>query len=196
MMGSEIIMVCGLGRCGSSLVMQMLAAGGVPVTGDAPAYEDDCTLPPVDWSAIAERGGTAFKFLTLQDTPIPMGFPGIAIWLDRDKKEQAASQAKLLRMMVGVKVSRAAERGLAATLPRDRNTAVDNLRRAGIKRIDLTFEAILGRPDDASNAIAAFLGRDMNLSAMADVVVRRDPKCAPGLALEATLLNAALERGQ
>lgn len=33
------IFVSGLGRCGSSMTMQMLDAAGIPCIGDYPAYE-------------------------------------------------------------------------------------------------------------------------------------------------------------
>lgn len=36
----RITIVCGFGRCGMSLVMQTLDAGGMPVHDSWPAYED------------------------------------------------------------------------------------------------------------------------------------------------------------
>ena len=35
------VFVCGHGRCGSSMVMQMLDAGGFPCFGEYPAYEPE-----------------------------------------------------------------------------------------------------------------------------------------------------------
>lgn len=43
-----LILVCGFGRCGSSLVMQMLDVGGLPVVGSFPDYERaEASLPEV-----------------------------------------------------------------------------------------------------------------------------------------------------
>jgi hypothetical protein len=43
MMSAPVIVVAGLGRCGTSLVMQMLAAAGLPCVGSFPDFEDDRT---------------------------------------------------------------------------------------------------------------------------------------------------------
>lgn len=38
---SEPVLVCGLGRCGSSVTMQMLQAGGYQTFGDWPDFEPE-----------------------------------------------------------------------------------------------------------------------------------------------------------
>ena len=46
------LLVAGLGRCGTSLMMQMLAAAGLPCVGEFPAYEVpelNHRKPPLAW---------------------------------------------------------------------------------------------------------------------------------------------------
>ena len=88
-------LLCGSGRCGSSLVMQMLHAGGVEVVGHAPYFEPKETMWHqfnVEW-LIKQTG--VVKLLD----PIPALFkfpPGEyrTIWLTRNTKEQAKSILK------------------------------------------------------------------------------------------------------
>lgn len=43
----SVIIVSGFGRCGSSLMMQMLHAGGLSTTGRAPHFESVRAIPPI-----------------------------------------------------------------------------------------------------------------------------------------------------
>ena len=112
-----IIMVAGLGRCGSSLVMQMLSAAGVPCIGTFPGFEvldhhrhraDD----PHAWAAIAAR--KAVKVLDPQLAPPPPGYAYRTIILQRDHAQQADSMLKL----IDHDRSRAMRRGMLASVAR------------------------------------------------------------------------------
>lgn len=90
-----IRLVCGSGRCGSSLAMQMLQAGGVEVVGHGPYFEPKETVWhqfDVDW--LIKQAGVV-KLLH----PIPAIYkfpPGEyrSIWLTRCIKDQAKSILK------------------------------------------------------------------------------------------------------
>src|SRR5271163_1780808 len=91
------VVVTGFGRCGSSLVMQMLHAAGFPVTGEYPSFECE----EYHFGGVAPPAG-ASKILNL-DCEAPPGGPYRWIWLDRNPAQQVKSQAKLLRELGGVR---------------------------------------------------------------------------------------------
>lgn len=99
-----ILLVCGFGRCGTSLVMQMLAAGGIPVTGRGPSHEE---MPPGAYRHNADfwrsqYSGRAIKVLDPAIRRPPAGLNYRVIWLERDFWQQALSQIKLLQVMEGM----------------------------------------------------------------------------------------------
>lgn len=182
MSARAVIVVSGFGRCGSSLVMQMLAAGGVRCLGNAPAYESFDRVEP----------GQAIKILDPQhDDPIPYAVPPGArvIWVDRDVEEQAASHAKFTEALMGMKYSREARRRLVAALRSDRPRA---MRAIGARPLlVLTFEALLARPEEQAERIAAFIGGGFESAAAAGQIRPRHPRCAPGLDMEIALMQEA-----
>ena len=120
----SILLVCGFGHCGSSLVMQMLAAGGHPVTGTWPDFEGSkaaSASSAAEWRAM---DGRAVKVLDLHERPLPRGLAGRAVWLDRDPTQQALSQAKFLRWTMGIALDRHARRALAQSYRADRPAAI------------------------------------------------------------------------
>lgn len=102
------IVVAGLGRCGSSLTMQMLHAGGIPCLGHPPAFE-----PPGTSSLnfqpgyVRDHPGHAFKLLDPHKMTLP--FPQgeyLTIFLTRNIKRQALSQTRFLEQSTGLLASR------------------------------------------------------------------------------------------
>lgn len=194
-MTGPTILVCGFGRCGSSLMMQMLAAGGVPTTGKWPDYEDGhagVIGGSIDAAWLESVRGHAIKVLDPHRVSIPRGDYG-AIWLDRDPMEQARSQAKFLSLMAGIPSNRHTTRALAASYATDKPKALRSLRDAGAGILHMTFEDLLDpcRLRDAVTALAAFLGhrRDLDEVAMLRAVRPRGPRCAPGLDMELALMR-------
>ena len=117
-----VLLVCGLGRCGTSMVMQMLAAGGVAVTGAAPAHERDETLRLGSAEAQAwlrAQTGRAVKLLDPHRNGVPDDVPAITIWLNRNLDDQAASHFKMLDHVAGETPSRETRRRYAAALRHD-----------------------------------------------------------------------------
>lgn len=188
-----VLLVCGFGRCGSSLVMQMLDAGGYPVTGTRPAYEDDVALLENRSHASRWRSyaGRAVKLLDPHIGKIPRDIPFRALWLDRDRKEQAKSQAKFAEWSMGLHIDRDGRRKLAASYAADRPLALQALARAGVTVSGLlTFEGLLSRPLEAAIVIRAATGADLDVQAMAAKVQRRGSRCYPVM-LEDSLLREA-----
>lgn len=192
-----VVLVCGFGRCGSSLMMQMLEAGTVPVTGKWPAFEDGRfsvgTTPSVE--IMRQLEGTAVKVLDPHEVALPQG-DYLAIWLDRDLKQQAKSYAKFIRLMLGLP---GAKRGaLAASFKRDRPRAIKALVDAGARTVvQVRFESLLANPAGESHLIAEYLhhaGISVCERGMASAVLPRSPQCEPGLEIELALSESRPDR--
>jgi len=183
MVPKPLILVAGLGRCGTSLVLQMLAAGGLTIAGAAAMYEDrdgfapDFT-PPESW---LDRWD-AVKVLHPHLVRMPRR-PLVVVWLDRAPREQAASQVKWLRAMGDPLTARddvvsLFQRQLAV----DREAAIESL--YGLDRMEMNFEHILAAPLEAATFLseyAAEYGIELDPRVMMEAVRPRDPSCASDL---------------
>lgn len=189
----SVIIVAGLGRCGSSLTMQMLCAAGVPCVGRYPAFEEPWSSPlsfcPARFSSLS---GHAVKILDPHLMP-PLSGPRVAIFLTRNPREQAASMLKLVAAAFDrVPVDRRTRRAIEASIRRDAPLA----RRAvagedPFATLDLTFEDLIRNPLQTATEIASFLrlyGHDLDPIKMAAAVRSRDPACGSDL-LELRLLS-------
>jgi hypothetical protein len=185
---SEVVVVAGLGRCGSSLTMQMLAAGGMPCIGEPPAFEDVRFTPGArvaeDW--FASLIGNAVKVLDPHHVQLPKPAPARVIWLNRDYREQAASQAKFLQAVAGIGGVEDVATAFRRSMPQERREALRAL--AGWPLLEQAFEALILEPAASARAINAFVGGHLDADAMARVVRRRPTECAPGLDMECELI--------
>lgn len=183
MRGEPKIIVAGLGRCGTSMVCQMLAAGGLRVAGQWPDYE---TAEP--WN---ETGWQVAKLLDPHRQPLGDWMRGsLVFWLDRKPIEQAASQGKLL----GFHLSRAERKDMAALILRDRCASQRRLRMAGHHPLVFDFERILRTPyqtaDQFDHWLKEWFGYHGFRADLAAEVVhdKRSPACAPDLSMEHRLI--------
>lgn len=181
------LIVAGLGRCGSSMLMQMLSRGGVPCVGEWPAFEPEEANAPTP-AFIAASAGKAVKILD----PQRVGLPGDVrvIWLDRDHGEQAKSHAKFLRMLMGFHVDRDGRRKLAASMVRDTHAALALIGSRPVMR--LRFEEVLTSPRGTALLLGEFARNPgFDVDAAAAAVHQRSPACAPGLDMELALIGGA-----
>lgn len=185
---SAITIVAGLGRCGSSLVMQMLAAGGHPIfdpdEARHPAYESPAVLGlPARHEFLQQAHGCALKVLDPHKYRLPLGHRYRIIWCDRDAKEQAKSQLKFLEAMFGIKKSRDDRRLMQRSNERDRNACLGMF--VKMPKCDLLvvrFEDLLGRSFTEAKRIAKFVGLPALLAVeMAACVAVRSPQCYDGM---------------
>lgn len=183
-----VVVVAGLGRCGSSLVMQMLRAGGMACIGVPPAFEDMRVVAhgPIDPAWFGTLGGRAVKVLDPHLNLLPKEALAVVVWLDRDRHEQARSQVKFLKLMTGLPVTPDYESACAESLALEKPQALRCVSRWPLLR--LAFEDVLANPLRAAGRVAAHVGGDLNISAMAAVVRPRNPSCAPGLDMEMALI--------
>lgn len=190
-----MILVAGLGRCGTSLVMQMLHAGGVPVHGSWPSYEDPAQLRDAArwWSECAPW--SAAKVIDPHRFTDRWSGPAVVIFLSRDHVEQARSALRFM-MTCGMTFpfdSEAIKRwseSLDAELPIARGAVT----RAGARpALHLRFGAVVESTACSVEAICDFLRErtpwhDLDREAMAEVVVRRSA-AAMTFPLETRLLE-------
>ena len=174
------VIVAGFGRCGSSLVMQMLHAASFPVTGEYPSFECE------EYNAGGQPPTAgASKILNIDCNP-PPGGPYRWIWLDRSPAQQAKSQAKLLRELGGIRMARSDVRAMACSYGLARRECFEIMRRIGGPVLGLSFEQLVLDPRGAAAKIGEFVGC-MEIERMARVVRKRKPECLPYL-LEAELV--------
>src|SRR5215813_2579369 len=103
-----IIVVSGLPRSGTSMMMKMLAAGGLPVLVDAIRAADDDNpngyfeFEPVKQLAdgqnewLTEAGGKVVKIISALLEYLPKSYHYKIIFMERELKEILASQQKML----------------------------------------------------------------------------------------------------
>lgn len=201
---TPIVFVAGLGRCGSSLVMQMLHAAGLPCVGMPPGYEDNTMTevagpPSPEW--LADRAGNAIKWLDPHRLPVPEGTDAVCLFLIRDKREQARSQAKFAATFLQQPMpNRKTIRRWAGELGRSERKAWRAASRFSAAIVG--FEELLAEPAAVSIKIARFLAPfypQIDAFAtpprMARCVIPRGPECQEGLDIEMRLVEEAQANG-
>lgn len=183
--GGYAVAVCGFGRCGSTMTMQMLVAGGLP-PGNAtdPPYEGDP-------KALVGRDltGTCIKMLDRYVIAAVLAGPTPAwrfIWLDRAPLEQARSYQKFvaaLAPVTGINPAAFTPQQLANTFARDRPAYLAQLREAGPVLV-LDYERVLAHPRRAADRIRRAVWPGLDPQAAAAVVHQRDGRCRPDLSVE------------
>lgn len=175
------LLICGVGRCGTSLVMQMLKAAGLRVPGEHPFHEFEDGAPD-GW----EDQFDAVKWLApgRATEPLSMDYDWRALWLTRNPLEQAKSWVKFSQAQ-GVKMSPYPTVRLQEALVHIATETAEGIyiaaRTAGAMRV-LAFETVLQQPLVAARAIAEMWGawddQPSSVRAMVDTVEARGPACA------------------
>lgn len=187
-MSQPVVVVTGLGRCGSSLIMRMLEAGGMPVVGTAPAYEEAAACIGrlrQDW--LDRQQGRAVKVLD----PLRAGISfregrHVVILATRDPEQQAKSQFKFLQVMGFAPASnRRARAALARSIARD--TSELRYAVARVPALIVRFDLLVRAPGPYAEALDIVLGRwfeGLHIRDAAGLVVPRSPLCAPSMQME------------
>lgn len=181
--------VVGSGRCGSSLLMQMLAFGGEPVTGLFPSFEDAALLDELETAAAVATGPPFVKILVPRERPILLErawlrelAPSRFVWIDRDPVAQALSTCKFLRIVSGVQASPSQRRGIARQIRHEREHFPKVIASEGHELLRLRFEDLIGRPETVCSMLVDFFDLDgFDEEAAVDAVVARGPAALPYL---------------
>jgi Sulfotransferase domain len=180
--GKPIVVVSGLPRSGTSMVMKMLEAGGLAVLTDGLRTADEDNpkgyyevervkglAKEADKGWLTEARGKGIKVISFLLKSLPPRFNYRVVFIRRDMEEVLASQRKML-----------ARRGEAEETPPERMRALfeDDLWRARFQlkqrpefeTIELDYSAVLARPIEEARRLAAFLGHELDAEAMAAAV--------------------------
>lgn len=178
---SFVTIVSGLPRSGTSMMMQMLAAGGIPVLGDNVRKADEDNLrgyyefEPVkrtkdDTSWLQDARGKVVKMVYTLLYDLPAGFEYRVVLMNRNLDEVLASQRKML--------DRRGEKGATISTDRLRRVFTEQLEKvrtwlAGKPQFDaisIDYQSVISDPEGQSRRISDFLGGGLDLALMAAAV--------------------------
>jgi hypothetical protein len=176
-----ITVVSGLPRSGTSLMMQMLAAGGMPVLTDGQRKADAdnprgyfewerIKLLPKQPDCIEEAEGKVVKVISQLLFALPVGHDYRVIFLQRPLAEVVASQAEMIRRRAttGAALAPAALiAGLAAHLNQV-NAWLRDKANISVHRVE--HHDVLHEPRRVSESIQQFLNCPLDLVAMSQQI--------------------------
>ena len=172
---SEIIVVSGLPRSGTSLMMQMLAAGGIEIITDA-IREADYDNPrgylefeqvkkiKQDSSWLPEARRKAIKMVSQLLYDLPPGERYCVIFMERDLDEVLASQEKMLARLGRPAAPR--ERMKAAFQTHLEQLDLWLAKQSHVAVIRVSYNSLLEEPVAHAQRICEFLDRIMDVDAM------------------------------
>ncbi len=174
-LSESLIVVTGLPRSGTSLVMQMLAAGGIEILSDAlrPADEDNprgyLEYEPVrnlrrhaEW--LSQARGQAVKIIAPLLAALPADLPCRVILCERDLDEVLDSQERMLRRRAKPEQRRVLKDEYARMLVRTREMLAHRPRTAWLAA---EYGAAISDPLLTAGRINAFLGGGLDVKKMA-----------------------------
>ena len=177
---NAVIVVSGLPRSGTSMMMQMLVAGGVAPMTDAARPADDGNprgyfeLARVkqlrqqnDW--VEEARGRVIKVVAPLIPYLPQSVAYRVIVMDRDLDEIVRSQRRLLERLGHDRASQGPEQ-LDLFLRQQITLALRLLKAHGVPTMVVPHAETLARPEAAAARVVSFLGLPLDVSAMSAVV--------------------------
>ncbi|MDA1272739.1 MAG: sulfotransferase [Verrucomicrobia bacterium] len=181
--GQPVILVSGLPRSGTSMLMQMLEKGGMPIVSDQIRTADEDNpkgyhelervkeldkTTEKDW--LKDHRGQVIKIISflLQDLPMDLNYK--VIFMRRNLDEVLRSQNKMLE--------RNGEKGTDASDEKMRRNYELHLRKVyyrlnrtpNFRPLYLDYAEVVADPHHEAGRICEFLGRDMDVKTMATAV--------------------------
>lgn len=178
-MNREVIVVSGLPRSGTSLMMQMLDRGGVPVVTDAIRTADvdnprgyyefeQVKKLKDDASWVPATRGKAVKMVSQLLYDLPTSERYRVIFLERELDEVLVSQEKMLQRLNRPAAPRdAIQRAFRQHLQRLHAWLAEQ---SHMDVLLVRYDELIADPLGQSNRIRAFLGGDVDAAAMAGAV--------------------------
>lgn len=208
---APIAVVSGLPRAGTSLLMQMLAAGGLPVLADGIRAPDESNPKgylewegakrlPHDPHSICAARGRAVKLIAALLPSLPEGERYLVLFAERDPREIDASQRAMLARLAAARGSPPpASDGLdpaalEAHAARIRAWLAEPSRRHRFPVLPVHYTDVLRTPHEAAVRIAAFLaplGFPLDPASMATAV---EPSLYRARAAAPTMASGARRR--
>jgi hypothetical protein len=178
-MDKRIIIVSGLPRSGTSLMMQMLDNGGVPVVTDHIRRADQdnprgyyeyerVKRIKEDVSWLPESRGKAFKMVSQLLYELPASERYGIIFMERDLDEMLISQEKMLARLNKPSAPRAAiERAFREHLRKVRGWLAGQV---NIEVLSVSYNNLVERPEEEAERVSAFLGGNADKESMSKTV--------------------------
>jgi len=176
-----ITIVSGLPRSGTSLMMQMLSAGGMAVVSDGERQADtDNPKGYLEWETIKQlpknpavmeqAEGKAVKVISQLILSLPAGHEYRVIFMQRPLPEVMASQDEMLRRRGTFDPS--VNNSAMVNAFRDHLFRVNTWlnRQTNLKLLRVSYHDVLSDPKGLSGQIAQFLELPLNVEAMAQQV--------------------------
>ena len=178
----ELVVVSGLPRSGTSMMMKMLEAGGIPPLQDniRTADEDNpkgyyeferVKKLPDDTAWMPEAVGKAVKIIALLLTKLPLkGYRYKVLFMRRDIEEIMKSQKQML-IRRGESPDKISDEEMITTYNRHLSEVLSFLEANSCFTVFfVNYNDLMRDPEDWVPRIAAFLGKDMDVEAMKAVV--------------------------
>jgi hypothetical protein len=176
-MKQPIIVVSGLPRSGTSMMMKMLAEGGLPILTDEIRRADadnpkgyfeletvrQMSAGKVEW--LANAGGQAVKVISALLEHLPSNYVYKVIFLERDIKEILTSQRKMLAnrneesTVDDAELELSIRRHLSAVRPW-------LIRQPNMEVLYINYNALMTKPEPFCERIVNFLGLPLNQTRM------------------------------
>jgi len=177
--GRPIVVVSGLPRSGTSMLMRMLEAGGVAPVSDGVRAADDSNpkgyfeYEPVkgldkdgDQSWLPAARGKAVKIISFLLTWLPEDHNYLVIFMHRHPDEIIASQQLMLRARGEAVAPDDAERSRAMFAGHVAQVERFMAGRDCFRVLPLRYDEVLAAPEAAAVQVARFLGRSLDTAAM------------------------------
>lgn len=175
----RIVVVSGLPRSGTSLMMQMLAAGGIPPLTDlARAADEDNPRGYLEFEAVTRLArdsswircarGRAVKVICALVPALPPGHEYRLILMQRDMSEVLASQRAMLRRLGAGPA--AMDDQLRPAFARHLEQARAWCAAVGVPMLEVDHRTCLTAPAAVAARVAEFLGGHLDATAMAATV--------------------------
>ncbi|MCF7729198.1 MAG: alkaline phosphatase family protein [Chthoniobacterales bacterium] len=167
------IIVTGLPRSGTSLVMQMLAAGGITVDTDhhrrsdghnPQGYFEHEKVKTITEEARFLKDGVAIKVVIPLAFHLPHNNHYRIIWIHRSLEEVITSQHRMAGPMATVAQLHHVYRHYEITM-------AEHIREANWPLLSLDYSSVVQSPHQAASSIAHFLKKELPITAMATAVI-------------------------
>jgi hypothetical protein len=179
---AQVVIVSGLPRSGTSMVMKMLEAGGMEVlqdhirepNADNPQgyyeFERVKKLPEGDTAWLEEAAGKVVKVISQLVMYLPEGYTYRVIVVRREIAEILASQAKMLDRR-GEPVGGVSDERMAELFEKHLQKVYAWMdAQPNVAYLDIEYNQMLADPRPTLERVNAFLGGGLDVDAMAAVV--------------------------
>jgi hypothetical protein len=179
---NRIVVVSGLPRSGTSLMMQMLEAGGIePLTDHEREADDDNPkgyyefervkkTPEGDTAWLQEAQGKAVKIITAILVTLPADHSYDVIFMRREMEEILASQKQML-LRRGEDADKVSDEVMAEGFRQHIVGVFDWMgKQKYLRYIEVSFNALVSEPGDEIARLSEFLGRELNPEEMRKMI--------------------------